>query len=169
MDNEIARAFIEKSRAALDQERRRIAHCLGQLTDEDVWWRPRPKVNCIGNVLLHLFGNLRQWFLHGFGGEEDIRNRPAEFAAVDAIPKADLLAELEDLFQHIDAILDGVDYETLLANKRIQGYDTDGLGAIYGTINHLEGHGVQMAYITHLRLGDLYEPFWKPASKEQGA
>ena len=35
----------------------RIKHCLGQLNDEQVWWRSQPNLNSIGNLILHLCGN----------------------------------------------------------------------------------------------------------------
>ena len=58
----------------------RIKHCLGQLNDAQVWHRPQPGLNSIGNLVLHLCGNLRQWVVAGLGGAPDVRNRPDEFA-----------------------------------------------------------------------------------------
>src|SRR5437588_10610321 len=69
----------------------KIKHCLGQLNDEQVWWRSQPSLNSIGNLILHLCGNLRQWIIAGLGGAADARDRPAELAARGAIRQADLL------------------------------------------------------------------------------
>ena len=75
--DELTRALCDELAAALG----RVAHCLGQLTDEQVWWRPGPDRNAIGNLVLHLAGNLNQLIGSGVGGRPDDRDRPAEFAA----------------------------------------------------------------------------------------
>ena len=166
---ETAQAFVEETRQALAQEFRRIAHCLRQLDEEQIWRRPNPHVNCIGNIILHLCGNLRQWFLHGIGGEEDVRDRPSEFAATGSVSREALQTILDDLFVRIDSLLQGISGSVLVQPRRIQGFDTTGLAAIYSTIAHLEGHALQVSYITHMFTGDRYEPFWKPANPEQGS
>ncbi len=165
----VAEAFIGGTRQALAQEFRRIAHSLRQLDEEQAWQRPTPHVNCVGNLILHLCGNLRQWFLHGIGGEEDARDRPSEFAATEALSKDRLQSALDDLFARIDTLLQAVPHSVLVEPRRVQGVDTNGLGAMYRTITHLEGHSLQIAYITHMLTGDRYEPFWKPENPEQGA
>ncbi len=166
--DEVARLFIDETRQVLAQEFRRIAHCLRQLDDAQVWQRPTPHVNCIGNLILHLCGNLRQWYLHGIGGGEDVRNRPAEFAESEAVSRERLQATLDDLFARIDLLLRGVPDSVLVEPRRIQGFETNGLAAMYTTMTHLEGHALQISYITHMLTGDRYEPFWKPANPEQG-
>ena len=167
-DSLLVEAFARESHEAVDQELRRIAHCLGQLGDDDVWWRPAPGVNSIGTITRHLCGNLRQWFLHGIGGEPDIRDRQAEFAEAEHVSKAELLDELTSVVEQVHAVLDNAGSDVLLGERRIQGFDTNGLSAIYSTVTHLEGHALQIVYITHLRLGESYTPFWKPETKNQG-
>ena len=71
----------------LDSALLRIKHCLGQLTDDQVWRRSQPSLNSIGNLILHLCGNLRQWIVAGLGGAPDERNRPAEFSERGVVPK----------------------------------------------------------------------------------
>ena len=165
----ISQAFLQESRQALAQEYRRIAHCLRQLEEAQVWHRPIPNVNSIGTIIVHLCGNLRQWFLHGIGGAKDVRNRPSEFTVAATFPKQELLAALNGLIEEIDTLLQEVPVSVLLEPRRIQGTETLGLSAIYSTITHLEGHALQIAYVTHMLVGDRYEPFWKPANAEQGS
>jgi hypothetical protein len=64
-----------------------IKHCLDQLSDDQAWQRSQPSLNSIGNLILHLCGNVRQWIVAGLGGAADKRNRPAEFAERGPIPK----------------------------------------------------------------------------------
>src|ERR1051325_5922726 len=76
---EISHVFIASAKAELAEGMNKLEHCVAQLTDEQLWWRPRPEMNSIANLMLHLSGNLRQWIIAGAGGANDVRNRPAEF------------------------------------------------------------------------------------------
>ena len=79
----------------LDQCMVRIRHCVAQLTLEQLWWRPQSGLNSIGNLLLHLNGNVRQWLIAGLGDEADTRDRPSEFAERKSIPAEELLKHLQ--------------------------------------------------------------------------
>ena len=57
----------------------RIVGCLEQLSDDEIWWRPNEASNSIGNLVLHICGNMRQWIISGLGGAEDLRQRDKEF------------------------------------------------------------------------------------------
>ncbi|HEY1809894.1 MAG TPA: DUF664 domain-containing protein, partial [Acidobacteriaceae bacterium] len=88
--------FLQFSRdKLLRQYWPRLRACVESLSDEQIWWRPNPSSNSIGNLLLHLNGNVRQWLVDSFNRQEDHRDRPAEFAATGQISGADLLARLE--------------------------------------------------------------------------
>jgi len=81
-DNELAALFLDFSRNKLfEQYWPRMKECVAQLSDQQVWWRPNDASNSIGNLLLHLNGNVRQWLVDSFNKDEDKRDRPAEFAA----------------------------------------------------------------------------------------
>src|SRR4051794_4185027 len=87
----VAAAASQELTKALD----RINHCLGQLSDEQIWRRKTESMNSIGNLILHLCGNLRQWLVSGIGGEMDKRERPEEFSERGPIPKTELIRRLE--------------------------------------------------------------------------
>ena len=94
MTNELRNALVQALSDELAAALGRIAHCVGQLTDEQIWSRPAPAMNAIGNLMLHLAGNVRQLIVAGVGGESDIRERQAEFNARGPIPVDDLLGNL---------------------------------------------------------------------------
>ena len=54
----------------------RAIHCIDQLNDAQVWYRPNAASNAIGNLILHLVGNLKQWILGGIDNQEDTRDHP---------------------------------------------------------------------------------------------
>jgi len=165
----VGEAYLAECRAALASALKKIEHCLEQLSDTDLSWRQHESHNSIQNVILHLCGNLRQWILHGVGGEPDLRNRPAEFADRANRSKGELLAILRGTIAKCDRVLAACPPERLLEQRRIQGFDTTVLAAIFDTVSHFVGHQHQIVYITRLRLGDAYRFQWAPATPEQGA
>jgi hypothetical protein len=147
----------------------RIKHCLGQLNDEQVWRRSQPGLNSIGNLILHLCGNVRQWIVAGIGGGADARDRPAEFAERGPIPKDELLHRLEAVVAEAQRVLTAVDARQLVQERRIQGFDVSGIAAILSSVPHFRGHTQEIIHMTRLQLGDAYRFAWKPGTAEQGA
>ena len=88
--------FIEEADQYLGEYLRKIEHCTSLLTEAQVWWKPNEACNSVGNLLLHLRGNLSQWVLGGIGGEPIARHRSAEFAASETAAKSEMLAGLAD-------------------------------------------------------------------------
>jgi hypothetical protein len=147
----------------------RIKHCLDQLNDDQVWHRSEPGLNSIGNLILHLCGNLRQWVVAGLGGAPDVRDRPAEFAEQMPIPKEELVRNLEAVVGEAKRILAGVDARRLTEARRIQGFDVTGAAAIFDSVPHFRGHTQEIVHMTRLQLSDAYKFAWTPTTPEQGA
>jgi hypothetical protein len=80
MADQIAHLFLTTSVKAIQLSEDAINRCIDKLSDEQMWHRGADHENSIANLLLHLEGNLRQWFLHGIDGQPDVRNRDSEFA-----------------------------------------------------------------------------------------
>ena len=91
---DVARSVLAEANKLLDECAAKISHCANQLSDEQIWWRPAPSLNSIGNLILHLCGNLQQWIVSGVGGVPDTRHRPAEFAERGPMPKSVLIEKL---------------------------------------------------------------------------
>lgn len=147
----------------------RIRHCLDQLNDQQIWQRPDDKMNAIGNLLLHLCGNLGQYVVSGIGGSPDVRNRPAEFAARGPMPKNELLGKLEVVLANARAALERQTEGDWLKSRRIQSYEMTGLQAAVRCVAHFRGHEQEVIHMTRALLGDKYKFNWVPATKEQGA
>src|SRR5207253_3569392 len=107
-NHSIAHAYIAAGRRRFASCVERIKHCLGQLDDDQLWWRPHDSQNSIANIILHLCGNLRQWIISGVGGAPDTRDRPKEFAERDPIAKEELIRRLEAVAAEVDHVLTGV-------------------------------------------------------------
>lgn len=147
----------------------RITHCVNQLNQDQVWRRSNSKLNSIGNLILHLCGNLRQWIVAGIGGATDTRNRPAEFAELGPLPKEELLRRLGDVVTDARRTLTGVDARQLTEPRRIQGFDVTGVTAIFDSVPHFRGHTQEIVHMTRVHLGDAYRFSWTPSTPEQGA
>jgi hypothetical protein len=155
--------------AELDSAMSRIRHCVDQLTDEQLWQRTSEDRNSIGNLLLHLGGNVRQWIVSGVGGAPDRRNRPAEFAHRDFIPGVQLLADLQATLDEATAVLEHTTEEEWQRVRRVQGFEVTGLGAAISSVAHFRGHTQEIIHIARDFLGGRYQFAFVPKSPEQGA
>lgn len=148
-------AFLEYSRRKLlDQYWPRLRGCVESLSDEQVWWRPNEASNSIGNLILHLNGNVRQWLVSSFKRSEDRRDRPAEFRERRPIAASALLEKLGATLKEASDILDSLTEADLLTTFHIQGYTVNGLQAVYQIVEHFGMHYAQILYITKLVRGE---------------
>ena len=89
---EFTKQFLAQARHSLEKHHLpRVTRCLQMLPDDDIWWRPHPTSNSVGNLVLHLSGNVRQWIISGLGGEPDVRERDKEFEEDGPFPRRALL------------------------------------------------------------------------------
>lgn len=150
-EENIAGLFLNFSRRKLlEQYWPRLRNCVESLSDEQIWWRPNDASNSIGNLLLHLNGNVRQWMVASFSQLEDARNRAAEFDERQMAAASELLARLDGTMQESAEVLSRLTEADLLATYRIQGYTVSGLDAVYQVVEHFGMHYGQILYITKM-------------------
>ncbi len=160
----IAKAYLAEATNQLEKATGVIRHCLNQLNDEQLAWRPQPGMNSIGNLVRHLCGNVEQWIIAGIGEQPDTRDRPKEFSDQGPFQRQDLTDQLEDLLKRAAAVLSKVSVEHLLQRRTIQGFDTTGLTAIFDSVAHFKGHTQEIVALTRTQLGDQYEFECDPAT-----
>ena len=112
-ENNTGALFITAARNSLAEGLRKVEHCVHQLNEEQVWWRPAPQMNSVANLMLHLAGNVRQWILSGVGGARDIRNRPEEF-----VDRSDSSALWQGLDQPTHLGVVGRDHQDVINGER---------------------------------------------------
>lgn len=150
-DKKLAEVFLEFSRQKLiNQYWPRLRTCVQSLSEDQVWWRPNEASNSVGNLLLHLNGNVAQWLVASFNGWDDQRNRPAEFSVRDGITASVLLERLSSTMDEAARVLQRLTIEELLAPYEIQGYHVRGLDAVYQVVEHFGLHYGQILYVTKL-------------------
>ena len=146
--------FLSFSADKLTQLLNRIDTCVQRLTYEQVWAKSSVKQNSVGNLLLHLNGNVRQWILHAVAGQPDLRDRDAEFAALNGPAAPELLARLRATVEEAVALFHTLPPARLLERVQVQGYDRTVLAAIYHVVEHFAGHTFQIIYATKLLTGE---------------
>jgi hypothetical protein len=148
-DSELATIFLAFSRHRLfERYWPRLKVCVEPMSVEQVWWRPNETSNSIGNLILHLNGNVTQWLVDSFSRNENKRDRPAEFSATGGLAAAELLDRLGATLAEAEKVLDRLTVDELLAPYEIQGYHVRGLDAVYQVVEHFGMHYGQIAYIT---------------------
>lgn len=153
-DHDLSHLFLEFSRdKLLTQYYPRLRRGVESLSDDQVWWRPNDASNSIGNLLLHLNGNVQQWLVASFDRLDDARNRPTEFSAHEVVPATMLLDRLDATMQRASGVLSRLTDADLRATFHIQGYTVTGLHAVYQVVEHFGLHYGQIAYITKSLLG----------------
>jgi uncharacterized damage-inducible protein DinB len=141
--------FLQRSRYYLAEEYpAKIRRCVAALPEGAVWMRVNESSNSIGNLLLHLAGNVRQWIVGGVGGVPVTRDRAAEFAARDGPDAATLLESLEAAVREADTVIAGLTDADLLQPRTIQGRETSVLAAIYHVVEHFGMHTGQIVLMT---------------------
>ena len=149
--SETGQEFIARSRYHLVEDfLPKIERCLARLTDEQIWWRPNEQSNSIGNLLLHLCGNARQWIVSGVGETADARDRDAEFAQRDPISRESLRLLLNQTLGDVDATLAHYDANRLLDRRTIQGSSVTALEAILHVVEHFSMHTGQILMLTKM-------------------
>ena len=151
---ETGAAFLLQSREYLTGHYLpKIRAAVEGLADADLWWRPNAASNSIGNLMLHLSGNLRQWIVSGIGGAPDRRVRAEEFDQREPLSRDELLIRLTEAVLEADAVLAALSPAALGESRPVQGRMVTALQAIYHAVEHFGMHAGQILYVAKLRAG----------------
>jgi len=144
----VAADFLDVSCRRLDLMTECFEACLGKLSYEQVWQRQGAHENAVGNLVLHLCGNARQWVMHGVGGAADVRMRDAEFSADGGMSGDELIALFRSTFDEAKGVIAKVPAERLAERITPQGRNVSVLEAIYQVVGHVQQHVGQIILVT---------------------
>jgi uncharacterized damage-inducible protein DinB len=150
----IDRLFVDYSIQKLGQASGRIGVCLDKLSEEQVWAKGGGNENAVGNLVLHLCGNIGQWLISGVGGAPNTRDRDAEFAALGGIAVPELRELLQRGVEDGTAVIRAQTEETLARRIEVQKYDITVLEAIYHVVEHFAGHAGQIIFAAKMLTGE---------------
>lgn len=131
----------------------RIEGCLKELSPEQIWWRPNDACNSVGNLVLHLAGNVRQWIVSGLGGARDIRQRDLEFSERGPLPRSALTIRLRRAVKEACRTLGRVPEEDLVRVYLIQKFHVTGHEAVFHVAEHFSHHAGQIILMTKMLTG----------------
>lgn len=152
----VSMEFIEQSIHYIELNTPRIEKCLADLTEEEVWNQPNESTNSIGNLILHLCGNITQYILSSIGGLSDNRERDKEFSTKGGLTKAELLQKLQHTINSAVSVIRNCDQDSLVEIRSVQGFNLSGIGIIVHVTEHYSYHTGQIALLTKmLRNKDL--------------
>lgn len=153
-DRDFTKPFLAHARRLLSRVYLpRIVRCLRALGPEEIWWRPNPASNSVGNLVLHLEGNVRQWIISGLGGAKDTRHRDREFRERGPIPRRELVARLEATVRLASRVLAGLSANDMARTHAIQDFRVSGLEAVFHVAEHFSHHAGQIILITKMHQG----------------
>jgi uncharacterized damage-inducible protein DinB len=150
MENIFRKEFIDQTIKAIDENTSKIKACMEQLDEKDIWFRHNEHVNSVGNIILHLCGNIRQYIISSLGGAPDIRERDLEFSTVGGFTKAELTAKWQDIILEAKTIITQASPENLLRRRVVQGTTHSGISIIIHVTEHYSYHTGQIIFLTKL-------------------
>ena len=145
-----AKEFVEQSVSHLNQNTPRIIKCLAQLSEEEVWHRLNENSNSIGNLILHLCGNIRQYAISSLGNVPDNRIRDLEFYTREGYSKSELIEKLTQTVDDAVMVINCSTKTNLLQPRLVQGFNLTGIGIIIHVTEHYSYHTGQIAYYTKM-------------------
>jgi uncharacterized damage-inducible protein DinB len=150
----IEKEFLRISTEKLRRSASRIEDCVGRLNYDQIWTRHAENVNSVGNLVLHLCGNVRQWIGFGIGGLADQRDRASEFTARGGFEPADLMERARATVSEAIDIIGRFDPVRLNDKVTIQNYEVTKMEAIYQVVEHFAQHTGQIIFVTKTLTGD---------------
>jgi len=148
MEEAIAQEFKEQIIYRLDENTRMISLSFDQLSEEDIWKQFNESSNSIGNLILHLCGNITQYAIASLGNKEDTRNRDAEFEAQEGYTKEKLLKKLLITVSRAKKTLRNCSVSELMRKREVQGFTFSGIGIAIHVVEHYSYHTGQIAFWT---------------------
>lgn len=142
---EFKKEFVRRVR---DESLVRIHRCLDQLSEEQIWYRPNENSNSVGNLVLHLCGNITQYILTGIGGREDLRARATEFSARQTHNRQQLKEQIEQVVRDAVEVIETVRPDMLRQVRPVQVFQESVLAMMVHVIEHISYHTGQIAWMT---------------------
>lgn len=165
MKNDYPKTFCdalttETRRRLFEEGIPRIKKCLDLLTIEEIWHKPNANSNSVGNIVLHLCGNVRQWIGTGLGKLPEVRQRDEEFSHSEFLTKKKLLEKLNEIQEMSEQVLAKVSSDDLLTVHKVQVYEETGLSILVHVTEHFSYHVGQITYYVKAKkdLATAYYP-----------
>jgi len=146
MGEEFIKEFIDQALYRISENTSKLTACLDELEETEIWKRPNEKSNSVGNIILHLCGNIRQYAISSLGNKKDVRERDKEFSADGGYAKSELIKKLIATVEEAKSIIENINSNELLRKRQVQGYFHSGIGIIIHVTEHYSYHTGQIIF-----------------------
>ena len=136
----------EVERRIFEESVPRLIQCVSLLSKKTLWERPNTHSNSVGNLVLHLCGNVNQWINAGLGGYPDNRERHKEFDPVSSLPAKELLMVLEVTISKAKKVIADMDAASIQRIYQVQGFEESGMAILIHVTEHFSYHVGQISY-----------------------
>lgn len=136
----------------LRESQERLVKCMHLLGEDLVWHRPNANVVSVGNLVLHLCGNVGQWINATLGKTTDDRDRDSEFIEPGPLPIRELEHRLQGAVDQAFLTIGSLTAENLTASWAVQGFSETGTAILMHVVEHFSYHTGQVTLHTKLLL-----------------
>lgn len=150
MPEKFIEEFIGENLRRIDENTKKLSACLDEFAEPDIWKRPNQHSNSVGNIILHLCGNIRQYAISSLGNIKDVRERDKEFSTEGGYTKTELLKKLTETIEEAKNIIQNASEKELLRKRKVQGYLHSGVGIVVHITEHYSYHTGQIIFWTKL-------------------
>ena len=140
---------------SIERQLPRVESCLAKLDNAQIWTRPLPAMNSVGNLCLHLAGNVNHYVGACIGRTGYERDRSAEFEAVGGSTRDQLnkgLREARETATRVITTLGPHDIERRIDSDHPPNATVTSVLVHVGT--HFAYHTGQIVQLTKLLTGD---------------
>ena len=141
----VRKSLIEELETLRDE----VRQAAESLTDQELWRKPIEPGNSVGNLILHLTGNLNHFVGAQLGGTGYVRDRDREFSESESVPRKILLANLDKAIATFRQVVSGLSADQLAST-----HPTEKFGSVLKTLVHLVAHFAlhrgQVSYIVRM-------------------
>lgn len=150
MEEEIRSEFVKNARDRMDQSNRMIGICLQSLSEDEIWNKPNDSSNSIGNLIVHLCGNITQYIISSLGNKEDLRDRDKEFSSQETLSKKTLIEKLTQVTEEAKSVVVAASIKEFIDIRPVQAYSFSGIGNVLHAVEHFSYHTGQIALLTKI-------------------
>ncbi|MEP3209888.1 MAG: DinB family protein [Maribacter sp.] len=148
MEEKIREEFVQNALYRLDESTRMNTISIDQLSEEDIWKRPNASLNSVGNLILHLCGNITQYVISSLGETLDARERDMEFSTESGYTKEELLQKLTETVAIAKRVINDASVAQFIRKREVQGFYFSGIGVVLHAVEHYSYHTGQIAFWT---------------------
>ena len=130
----------------LKEGQRMILLAFNNIDEQQLWLYPQKNGLALGNQIVHICGNMRQYIISSLGGQYDVRKRDLEFSIQGGMSKKELLEHLERTIHQAVEVIQKTEAKEYTKYRKVQGFTLSGLGVVLHAVEHFSYHVGQIAF-----------------------